>query len=417
MPTDFIFEALKEMLHVALQTAPFWAPVGLLLLAAEMWKLYINKLHLQSLKWTMLEVRIPKDVFKTPLAMELVLINAFHQGGGVGTWFHRWWLGALPATFSLEIASLGGKVYFFIRTQPKFKQLIESQIYSQYPQAEINEVDDYVDAIVAPHESGSEWKMWGTEFKLATKDVYPIKTYIDYGLDKATSLDEEQKIDPITTMLEHMGSITPNEQMWFQIMIRITTKRFGVAGEWFGKQDWTKSAEEEIKKIMSKPMFAPEKDDKGKSKAPTAMNLSTAQKEKIDAIERSIQKPAFDVGIRGIYLAKGDSFNAINMTALTGAFKQYGSANLNGFRATNVTDVDIGIIHDPFKRIVPRKKMEMFNAYRARGYFYHPYKLPPFILNAEELATIYHFPGRVSETPSFARIEALKAEPPVNLPT
>ncbi len=417
MPTDFLFQALKETLHVAAYTAPLWAPVGLLFLAVEMWKLYINRLHLESLQWTLLEVRVPKDVFKTPAAMELIFINAFHQGGGVGTWFHRWWLGNLPATFSLEIVSLGGKIHFLIRTQTKFKQLIESQIYSQYPQAEINEVEDYVEKVVDPYHKDSGFSMWGCEFKLGQKDVYPIKTYIDYGLDKATSLDEEQKIDPITTMLEHMGSIGPMEQMWFQILIRVTTKRFSVSGDWFAKQDWTKSAEAEIKEILKKPMFPPEKDDKGKAKAPTVMNLSTAQKEKIDAIERSIQKPAFDVGIRGIYISKKESFNAINITALTGAFKQYSSANLNGFRPTNVTDVDIGIIHDPFKKIVPRKKMEMFNAYKARGYFYHPYKLPPFILNSEELATIYHFPGRVSETPSFARIEALKAEPPTNLPT
>jgi hypothetical protein len=45
-----------------------------------------------------------------------------------------------------------------------------------------------------------------------------------------------------------------------------------------------------------------------------------------------------------------------------------------------------------------------------------PYQRTPFVLNTEELATIYHFPGRVAETPTFGRIEAKKGEPPSNLP-
>jgi thioredoxin-related protein len=39
-----------------------------------------------------------------------------------------------------------------------------------------------------------------------------------------------------------------------------------------------------------------------------------------------------------------------------------------------------------------------------------------FTLNTEELATLFHFPGRVSTTGTFERIQAQKAEPPANLP-
>jgi hypothetical protein len=37
-------------------------------------------------------------------------------------------------------------------------------------------------------------------------------------------------------------------------------------------------------------------------------------------------------------------------------------------------------------------------------------------MTTEELATIYHFPGDVSKTPTLSRITAKKAEPPANLP-
>jgi hypothetical protein len=39
-----------------------------------------------------------------------------------------------------------------------------------------------------------------------------------------------------------------------------------------------------------------------------------------------------------------------------------------------------------------------------------------FVLSTEELATIFHFPGMVSEAPSFKRVESKIAKPPSNLP-
>src|SRR5690606_2608572 len=46
--------------------------------------------------------------------------------------------------------------------------------------------------------------------------IMPIKTYIDYGLDKMPK--EEEKVDPITPMLEVMGSIAPHERLFVQII-------------------------------------------------------------------------------------------------------------------------------------------------------------------------------------------------------
>ena len=59
---------------------------------------------------------------------------------------------------------------------------------------------------------------------------------------------------------------------------------------------------------------------------------------------------------------------------------------------------------------------QMFDAYRKRSYFFPPYTRTVFQLNIEEIATMFHFPGRVSETPNLARIESKRGEAPVNLP-
>jgi len=104
-----------------------------------------------------------------------------------------------------------------------------------------------------------------------------------------------------------------------------------------------------------------------------------------------------------------------NIYSLLGAFRQYSSNELNGFGVSHATSYDYP--WQDYKDIRATKlKKKIFDAYKRRSYFYLPYKKKPFVLNAEELATIYHFPGGVAETPTFGRVVSKKAEPPANLP-
>lgn len=393
------------------KTAFLWVPPILAYIAWHSWMHYINRLHLSEVKWTLLEIRIPKDVYKTPLAMELVIINALYQSGGYGNWYQKYWLGNLPAIFSLEMVSIEGDVKFFIRTQSKYKSIVESQIYAQYPQAEVKEAEDYT-RDVPPHNKNGEWSMFGSEFKLTGDDPVPIKTYVDYGLDKpaiapmAGSDTGSNQIDPISSTMELLGSMREGEQFWIQILVRPSNwARYPKAGEWFKKEKWTDVGKNKIKEIQKKA-----KEDGGP--------LSKSDQDLINVIQRSITKYGFDSGIRAIYLSKKESFDASRITALVGIFRQYNSADLNGFAPCNVTAFDYPWQDFSGARAVELKRI-MLESYRHRGFFYTPYRTPStkmFVLNTEELATLFHFPGRVSETPTFQRIESKKSEPPTNLP-
>jgi hypothetical protein len=391
------------------KTAFLWVPPILAYIAWQSWLYYINRLHLSEIKWTLLEIKIPKDITKSPLAMELVIINALYQTGGVGTWYHKYWLGNLPAWFSLEMISIEGSVRFFIRTQSKFKSIIESQIYAQYPQAEVKEAEDYTLA-VPPHNKNGEWSMFGTEFKLTADDSIPIKTYVDYGLDKPTpqmigSETSNSQIDPISSTVEFFGSLREGEQIWTQILIRPSHwARYPKAGEWFKKEKWQDAGKNKIKKIQ----------DDAKEKGNP---VSKAEQDLINVIQRSITKYGFDAGIRAIYISKKESFDASRIAGLTGIYRQYSSPELNGLAPNNATSFDYPWQDFSGNRAVALKH-EILESYRHRGFFYPPYSEGKkiFILNTEEIATLFHFPGRVSETPTFQRIEAKKAEPPANLP-
>jgi hypothetical protein len=277
--------------------------------------------------------------------------------------------------------------------------LVEAQIYAQYPDVEITEVDDYAKmAFVDGFEK--EWGCWGTEFGLTEEDAYPIRTYVDYGLHE-TMTKEEQKTDPLTSFLEFLGSLREGEQVWFQILIRATKKK------------WQDEGKKLVEKLMKEAGVLPksEKPKEGTMEM-GILKLTPGQTEVIKAIERDVSKLGFDTGIRGLYLARNDRFNPTNIASLVGVMKQYNAMNLNGFEPVNSTKVDYF-----FKqKREAKKKIKMLDAFRQRSYFYMPYDRKAFVLNTEELATIFHFPGRVAETPTFGRIEAKKGEAPTNLP-
>ena len=143
--------------------------------------------------------------------------------------------------------------------------------------------------------------------------------------------------------------------------------------------------------------------------------LTPGETEVIKAIERSVSKTGFDCGVRILYLASADKSNISHQFGLLGCFRQYGTLNLNGF--TKIRDTNIDYPWQDFREINSRrKKRRMLAAYRRRAWFYPPFARRPFVLNSEELATIYHFPGGVVTTPSLSRIPSKKGEPPANLP-
>jgi hypothetical protein len=402
MPQDFFssFSPTLTILGFLFSLAPYWLPVLLGYIFWHLWMSYIQLVYISRIEWVLLGVRLPKTIMKTPLSMELVL-SALHQTSE-GNWYEKRWLGDVKPWFSLELASIGGDTHFFIRTPKKYKNFIEAQLYSQYTGVEVYEAQDYTEQAEYKREK-SEWEMFGLEFILTKPDPYPIKTYIDYKLDKPVQKEEELEAltDPIRPVIEFFGSIGKNEQVWMQIVIRATGKRFNDPKSWFGinKRDWKSEAKDLIAKMQKKG-----EDEK----------LSKSESEAISAIEREISKFGFDCGIRVLYLGKTESFNYYNMGVLYSLMKHYNSEILNGFRPINKTKVDY-----PWQGIwwgkVVDKKASMFKAYRERGFFYAPFKQKLFILNTEELATIYHFPSGI-ETPGFVTLSSRKAEPPANLP-
>ncbi len=395
----------KTVLKILISTGPIWLPVILVIIGWKLWVRYIRALFWSKQKRILLEIKLPKEITKSPLAMETFLIG-LHQTGREGTWYAKYWEGKTRPWFSLEMVSIEGVVRFFIWTEVFFKNLVEAQLYAQYPTVEIYEVPDYTEGIFFDKDKTS---LVGTNFEFTKSDVYPLKTYVDYGLDKA-DIKEEYKTDPITPIIEFLGSMGKGEQAWIQILIRAHKKEQLKKGKWFEKTDtWQDEAKEEIEKIRKEATPETESD------YPTFPNPTKGQIEKIAAIERNVSKLGFDCGIRVIYLTEKDKFRPVMISAMSGITRQFHSNNLNSFKPYGITFFDFPWQDFRGKRL-NRKKRRIFNAYKLRSYFYPPYQRKWFVINTEGLASLFHLPGSVSQTPSLARIVSKKAEPPSNLP-
>lgn len=377
---------------------------------------------------TIFEINVPKEITKTPLAMELVF-SALYSISGEATWFDRNFLGKRRTNISLEIVSRGGRIKFYIWASKKFQKVIESAFYSQYPSVQIIEVLDYTKFYEFDPE---RQRMFGVEYKLSKADPYPIKTYKDFGLDKP-GLKPEEMVDPISHILEVMGNIGSEENMWLQVVIRGQKKDSGSENlsflDVFRKRklketvDWNKEAE----KILNDLRNVKNIEEEGLKRID-----SESEREVIDAISRNISKPSFWTGIRSVYFSDAEHYNSGNVSALTSIFNTVKSENLNNLNAGGFTTF-FSYPWNDFKdeRRMKKIKKDFFADYKRRRYFIESTKINPhfflpflnrmkkynnFILSTEELATIFHLPSTVIGTPTFERAESKKGEAPSNLP-
>jgi hypothetical protein len=395
-----LFQFIGQYGSTVLVWFPLWGPFVFGGFFYSLWLSYVRQHNIFNEDHVLLEVTLPQEQNKAPDAMELAL-HALHQTSVPGKFIGKYWEGNVQAWFSLELVSIEGDIHMFIWTPEFFRDIVEHNIYSQYPEVEITEVPDYTNFL---RFDTDQFQLWGSEFELTGDDAKPIKTYVDY--DFTGGIDEDEQVDPMTPIIEFLGSARRGEQIWIQILVRGHDGKSD--GSWFGETDWEDEASELVDEMMNR-----EGDSRYSEEEP---NLNDWEEDLIQAIERNASKIGFDCGIRGLYIAEEDQFRAVNIPGMIGAFKQFDAKERNGFKPTRGMNKFDYPWEDYKEYRQNKERRKLFEAYRLRSFFHPPYKRPSFVLSAEELATMFHFPGQVSQTPTFKRIESKKAQPPSDLP-
>ncbi len=403
-------------LAVVIAISPIWLPIYLFNFFWTSWIHYIRFLFWFQQKHILLRIELPPEVTKSPLAME-VFLSALYQTGGESDFVSRIWAGKFRTHWSLELVSNEGRIDFYLYMRAAWRTIVEAKLYGQFPEAKVTEVEDYVNQI--PFNT-TDYGLWGCEFKKSDVAL-PIKTYVDYQLDKNPD-EPETQVDPISNVLEHLGTMGPGEYLWLQFVIQAHRR-----DEWHGfplaKDSFDVGVKEKVEKILKEAAErAKDKtiDDKKETKL-SPMNLTPGERSQIEAIERAKSKSTFDVGVRGLYIAKG-SFNGINIANLVTIFNPFrypGYSNMAPTRGLTIFTYPwqkewLGWLG---KERENKIKRNLFFHYKHRAMFNVPYDQVPSYMSTEELATLWHFPSSAVKTPALARVPTRRAEAPPDLPT
>lgn len=291
----------------------------------------------------LLLIRIPQEIEKRVLSFEQLLVNV-HE-----ILHHH--------TFTFEMTSYNQHIYFFCSIERKLKELIEGQIYAQYPFAEIEEVTDYVKPQVI------ERGFAGTELQLLRSDIIPIKTF------------KEFESDSLAGIFSVMTKAEEDEQIWIQVFVQ------PIADDW--KLNFIRSWKMKFNNI--KLFFR----IKNYFKLKSAKAMREMEKE---AYKHKAEHHTYKTAVRLAYVSQTKEKAHQKLNVLIKAFLQFNTIDLNGFKPTRIMRLP-----NFLKNYEERRMPEGFH------------------LSSLELASIYHFP-HPDDIPHIVHVLAKKSEPPRDLP-
>lgn len=353
-----------------------WMPTVTLLLYLT-WRNY-QKLETQAIESSaeseLLILEIPKTNDKSELAAEQ-LFASLH---GILRDASLIESGVPQEHLSFEIATVNGQITFYLCLPRTLRNFVEGQIYAQYPSVQIKTAEyDYALNVNKP-------VIHTAEVNLKESEFLPIRTFNGF------------EVDPLAGITGTLAKLEDaDEELWIQILVR------PIADSWHkDSEKWVKDNIKDKKPkfaldmkwfltalgALAKPPEAGEKADKPE--------LSEREKLQVAEAEKKAAKLGFKVKIRIAYAGSNEDHARLRMQSIIGTFKQFNSTNLNGFQMSQSS-------FDP----------EKITAYQARSF-----SDEGFILNIEELASVYHLPHTNVETPNIVWASSKTAEPPSKLP-
>jgi len=404
-------------------------------------------------KRTVLAVRVSKLNENGPKVAEQIFAT-FH---GVGEDLSLWQKlkGQSTPQISFEIANVNRLIRFYVVFPSKLRNLIEGQIYAQYPDVEIFEVEDYAQGGFVDVASAGNTKQdekvaekgivqhdlskstnftavdvfknaVGAELALSDTDIQPIKRYPQFE-DMLTRLP----VDPIAGITATFSQFSNLEdQAWMQIVFRPLPDKWRIVftkcvkildkGAFMNIENlqriYTRAFCTRVvwKRIVFFPLYiffffqglkvggknlritADGVQSGGSDKAldeelSTQHTRETSSGAMIDKVIRLL----FEASVRVVVVSNGDKEAArVKVKEIAGSFSQFSLPHLNSFEI--VRTMEGSQIVDDFRN----RKM-----------------ITSSVFSNEELATVYHLPHMSVHTPNIDWVKSRKLEPPGDLPT
>lgn len=294
------------------------------------------------------------------------------------------WLFGRRDHFSLEIVANKGKIAFYVVAPVDRARYLEQQIHAHYPEASLEEVEDY-------NAFSPQSKIVAGSLKTKKSFVFPIKNY------------RQMDVDPLNSLINVMSKLAKDESIVVQYVVRSAKAKWhGESKAIVSKIIKTNSISAGLKKdggqklgnfleltgikSSSKPTEKPD--------TPPAA-LTEVERALVKAMEEKNSKSGLDVNIRVVVAAATEAPAKIYLDNISNAFSEYN----NYAYGNNFSRISRG------------------NDRMVADFIYRRFKEKlSFLLNTEELASLYHFPLRSTETPNILWLAAKSAPASAELP-
>lgn len=282
---------------------------------------------------------------------------------------------------AFEIIAVPGSIHFYVAVPVSLQEIVQKAILTAYPGARLEEAEDY--NLFNPQSKDAG--VAGGELHLKNSAVYPIGTY--KTIEK----------DPLEAVINTLTSLEPGEGAGVQLLLRPATR------------NWVKEAAETVRKrrqgaqagIKFGPMdllraaIKPQVPEETVREDKQLSNLELAQ---LEAVEEKTRHAGYDALVRVVVSTPMASRSDQLLRQVVSSFALYEAPGLNGFKFSPAKNVD-----------------EFVTAFIFR---FFPPELNSNILNAVELATIFHLPdSQFTPSSQVERLASKEVDGPPSVPT
>jgi hypothetical protein len=281
--------------------------------------------------------------------------------------------------YSFEIQATSQGIYFIVVCSKRYKSFIENQIYAQYPDAQINEIEDYTLLKTS--------KLYtNVELVLEKEFFLPIRTFMSF------------EVDPLASITGALANLKGDQEVWLQTLVRPIDNKWQEAGKKYIQQQKAPATTE----VAAKPAEG---------------DNSFAQSD----IERKSSKVGLQFKIRILSLGSDKVACEQALEDIEAAYKQFQTAQQNSIikpkkKKQNRLSKRLEKFRKDIKLLLIGKRLgDKLNPYQK---FHQRYldERETNIINIEELASIYHLPNESVKTPNIAWAKSRKLEFPLNIP-
>ncbi|PIR47978.1 hypothetical protein COV06_01090 [Candidatus Uhrbacteria bacterium CG10_big_fil_rev_8_21_14_0_10_50_16] len=297
------------------------------------------------------------------------------------------WLHGRTDHIAFEMVVKAGVIYFYVATPAAMKELMVQQLHAQFPDAEVEEAEDY--NMFTP-----TGVVLGSYVTLKREDLFPIKTY------------KQLESDPLYALLNALAKVPETDGAAIQVVARsakgswrergLNVVKLMQEGATIKQALKGKSPKEGGSGMKLGSLISGKSDKNGSGSQEPQRQMSDREREMLKGIEDKASRAGLDVNIRILVSAENVGSAQASLNNILNSFSQY---NIYQFG-------------NSFEKSVPRNISRMVQDFIYRNYV----DSEGLVLNTEELASLWHPPMSGTPVSNIDWLGARTAPAPADMP-